>query len=461
MALRNLIICLAFALPTGKLLANISLPDIFSDHMVLQRDASVKLWGWGKPQERVSVTVGWQRDTLRTVVKNDATWSVELSTPAAGGPYEIAIQGYNRLILRDILIGEVWLCSGQSNMEWTARMGIDSAAAEIARADYPRIRFFTVRHRTANHPQIDLDGEWAAISPQTMPDFSAVAYFFGRRLQAELDIPIGLINSSWGGTPAEAWTPAPALAADTLLAAAAARLKEVPWGPIGPGLIYNAMIAPLTPYRIAGALWYQGESNVTNANSYDELLATLIGQWRQDWGYAFPFYFAQIAPYTYAGDSGVRLRDAQRRVLAALPRTGMVVTSDIGDTTDIHPRNKQDVGLRFANLALKQHYNAIDEEVSGPLYRGFTVDQRKVVLRFDHAAGLHFRASPPLDFEIAGADGIFHPARAEIRGEQVIVSAQAVKAPVAVRFAWRNTATPNLFNGAGMPASAFSTDEQQ
>jgi sialate O-acetylesterase len=291
-----------------------------------------------------------------------------------------------------------------------------------------------------------------------MREFSAIGYFFGRKLNEELGIPIGLINSSWGGTPAEAWIPEEVIQNDFALSKAAALQKPVPWGPVEPGRLYNSMIAPLVPFPIAGVLWYQGEGNTINGYAYTKLLTALIGSWRADWGKEFPFYFAQIAPYKYGKPSeGVVVMDAQRKALE-VPNTGMVVISDIGDTTDIHPKNKKDVGLRFANMALNRHYKTIKVEDSGPLFSGMKIDKNKAVISFDHAAGLHVKGGKITHFEIAGADRIYYPANATIINEQVVVESKNVKEPVSVRFAWRNTATPNLFNGANLPASCFLTE---
>lgn len=441
--------------------ANIILPSIFNDHMVLQQKSEVIIWGWAKPQEKIKITTSWDTAAIHTTADSNANWKIILKTPEAGGPYSITFEGYNNIILNDILIGEVWLCSGQSNMEWTAKAGIDNAGQAIQEADIPQIRFFTVGHKTADDPQLDLEGEWVVSSPETMKNFSAVAYFFGRRLNNELNVPIGLINSSWGGTPAEVWANAEAIASEAVISEAAAKLEEVPWGPVKPGKAYNAMIAPLIPFKIAGALWYQGESNVGSPETYTQLLQKLIQNWREEWNHQFPFYYVQIAPYKYGQpEQGVLLRDAQRRVENIVPNTGMVVISDIGNTEDIHPTNKHDVGLRLANYALNKTYGKADIPYSGPRYREMKVEGNKVRLIFDHAEnGLVSRGGPLTDFEIAGKDKNFQEASAKIEGNTIIVQAKSVKNPEAVRFGWSNTATPNLFNKDGLPASSFHTDD--
>lgn len=450
---------LLLMLPLYPLLA-VGLPAIFGNGMVLQQNAQLRIWGWGKPNEEVTVTGSWDGKAIKTKVNNQAQWQLTLTTPAAGGPYTLKVQGYNTIEFTDVLLGEVWLVSGQSNMEWTPRMGIDNGKEEVEKANYPKVRFFSVAHRTADGPQLDLGGQWMAATPETTFDFSAVAYFFGKELHQTLDVPIGLINSSWGGTPAEVWIQPQAIAADPALAEAAAKLQEVEWGPVRPGKAFNAMIAPLIPYQIAGVLWYQGESNTANPHTYSELLTTLIQNWREQWGHEFPFYFAQIAPFKYGRPmEGAILRDEQRKALS-VPKTGMVVTSDIGNIEDIHPRNKHDVGKRFADIALNRHYGKEDRRVSGPLYREMKKEGKKIRLLFDHAeGGLVSKGKELTHFEIAGKDKQFVPAKAKIEGNAIVVSTKQVKDPVAVRFAWSNTAEPNLFNKQGLPASAFRTDD--
>lgn len=434
--------------------ANISLPEIFSDNMVLQRNSEVTFWGWAKTGEPVVISTGWNNAEVSTKADNQGNWKLVVKTPEAGGPFTIQIKGFNTITYKNVMIGEVWLCSGQSNMEWSASSGITNQQEEIVKANYPDIRFFQVYNSTATSPQNHCDGAWTECSPETMKSFSAIAYFFGQKLNGELGVPIGLINSSWGGTPAEAWMPEDVIQKDNFLREAAAKQKPVPWGPVETARLYNAMIAPLVPFRIAGALWYQGEGNTINSYAYKELLSALITGWRKAWNNEFPFYFAQIAPYKYGDNfSGVEVRDEQRQVLE-LENTGMVILSDIGDTLDIHPKNKKDAGLRFANMALNRHYKAIDVEDSGPLFQSVTYVNKKAVVVFSHAKGLHAEGKITC-FEIAGADKIYYPAIATIKNEQVILESEKVNNPVSVRFAWRNTATPNLLNGANLPASSF------
>lgn len=434
---------------------NISLPEIFSDNMVLQQKSDIKIWGWGKANEKLILKADWLTEEITTTANPYGKWSLIIKTPEAGGPYNIILKGHNQVILKNVLIGEVWLCSGQSNMEWTAEQGINNAEEEIKNANYPDIRFFSVYHSSAEYPQYHITGKWTDCNPETMRNFSALAYLFAKNLHQALGVPVGVINSSWGGTPAETWMSEDVIKKNDFLAEASLKHKPLPWGPIEPGRLYNSMIFPLIPFRIAGVIWYQGESNTVNGYAYKEILSALIQSWRTNWGYEFPFCYAQIAPFRYEKQfEGVEVREAQRRALI-VPNTGMVVLSDIGDTVDIHPKNKQDVAMRFALMALNRHYKKIKIEDSGPLYKCMRIEKNRVIISFDHAEGLYVKGDKLNYFEIAGQDNIYYPATAKIKDNQVIVQSNMVKIPVAVRFAWSNTATPNLFNSANLPASCF------
>lgn len=443
-----------------QLSAKVSLPSIFADHMVLQQKSQATFWGFASPLEEVTVITGWNGKKYSSKADNHANWKVTIETPAAGGPFEITVIGSNTIVLHDVLIGEVWVCSGQSNMEWTPRIGIDNGTQEILEANYPGIRFFSVSRRSASDTQIDCDGEWVACSPETMIDFSAVAYFFGRELHKNLHIPIGLINTSWGGTPAEAWTNPSVIESNKFLKKSAAKLSDVPWCPVEPGSTYNSMLAPIIPYAIAGAIWYQGEGNTANYEAYSTLFPTMIGNWRNEWGKEFPFYYVQIAPFRYGKtNEGALIREAQLKSLTT-PNTGMVVVSDIGNIEDIHPRNKTDVGKRLAAWALSQTYGQTGITYSGPLYKSISVQKNKIRIYFNYAEkGLIKKGDALTLFQIAGDDKKFVDATAVIDGSTVLVSNPQVKNPVAVRFAFTNTAEPNLFNAEGLPASSFRSDE--
>jgi sialate O-acetylesterase len=425
--------------------------------MVIQQKSDVTFWGWAKTGEKVMISTGWM-DPVSVTGNTQGMWKVIIKTPSAGGPYIITFKGQNEIVLKNVLVGEVWLCSGQSNMEMSAQSGITNRDEEIKNANFPEIRLFNVSTATSSYPQDHFSGKWTVCTPEEMRTFSAIGYFFARKLNIELGIPVGIINASWGGTPAEAWMPEGVVKGDKFLNEAASMQKPVPWGPVEPARIYNAMISPMINFHIAGALWYQGEANTVNGYAYMELLTALISSWRNKWGYEFPFYYAQIAPYKYGKEfEGVIVRDAQRRALVT-PNTGMAVLSDLCDTLDIHPKNKLDAALRLAGIALNRYYKKSVSEDSGPLYKSFSIDKNKAIIDFDYSEGLHSNGAKLMYFEIAGADKIFYPADAKIKDKQVIVQSKAVKLPVAVRFAWRNTAIPNLFNGANLPASCFTTE---
>jgi sialate O-acetylesterase len=442
--------------------ANVVLPSVFGDHMVIQQKSDVRFWGWAKPLEEVTIRPSWTDKVYKTTTGNSARWEIMIPTPEAGGPYTIDIHGYNQIRLEDVLLGEVWLCSGQSNMEWTANMGIDSAEESIREAIAPQIRLINIQHRSASGVQDDgiTDG-WQQCRPETMANFSSVGYFFARRLQQELNVPVGMINASWGGTPIEAWIAMDHCDNAEFVENTASQLVDVPWGPDQPGCIYHAMIAPFTALKIAGTLWYQGEANAESTGynpwAYHELLPMMISSWRAAFQQDLPFYFVQIAPFMgYGGENGAIIRDAQRNALS-IPNTGMVVTSDIGNIHDIHPANKKPVGERLAHIALKRHYRTLTSQDSGPLYAQHDMIAGAIVVRFDHAEGLHFRGDGPAYFEIASENGRFYKVRGEIQGDRVVLRSAEVKEPKFVRFAWSNAAEPNLFNGAGFPASCFTT----
>ncbi len=439
--------------------ANISLPGIFGDHMVLQQDTVVTIWGWGKPNEVVKITGSWEPEKAHTIkVNSSSCWSIDLETPKAGGPFQLSITGYNSILLDDVLTGEVWLGSGQSNMEMSPAGGIDKGEEEIALANYPEIRFFNVPTSTASTPQQLLNGEWVVCTPETMKNSSAVMYFFGRDLHQKLGVPVGLINSSWGGTPIEIWMPEPRVTGDRWLDQYAGMLKPVPWGPVGPGVAYNTMIHPLVPFRIKGALWYQGEANVDHPEQYARALKALVDSWRDAWGYDFSFYYVQIAPWAGYGGENVRgaiLRDQQRIAMKQIDNSGMVVISDIGNLKDIHPKNKTDVGKRLSAWALTYDYGITGLPFSGPLFRSCDWEQGKISVHFDYAKdGLSSGGGPLKEFQVMDEAGNWVDAEAVIEGSRVVVESQVAN-PLGLRYAYYNDSNPNLFNGAGLPASCF------
>lgn len=636
----------------------LALQPIFSSEMVLQQQMDAPIWGESAANATITIKGSWGAEQS-TTANDEGYWQLALATPEAGGPYDLSISTRDTSIsLNNVLIGEVWLASGQSNMEmpltgWPPRDPIANSAEEIANANFPQIRMFTLPNTFSTTEMSTFQGIWETCSPSTAGAFSATAYFFARRLHQELNIPVGIIHSSWGGTPAEAWTSQPSLKklgdfdeaievmtdpaalqatkdwfsplekervpnsteawADLDLGGAPqadfntenwadlslpGRFDEVDGGEIngsfwlsktfninpqdgdyfieigaiddidytyingvkvghlfgynlprkyklpkgllkagentitikavdtgGPGqvaeplqitapsgqttslsgtwkaqpqaeiykgqfhiynptdldisqrpkvfavnqnmptVLYNAMLKPLVPYGIKGSIWYQGESNVGRAAQYEQLFPLMISDWREKWGYDFPFYFVQIAPFNYTGNAdptthqSQKLREAQRKTLTALPKTGMTVTMDVGNYTNIHPANKQDVGARLAGLALQSDYQKL-MEASGPLYKGHAASGAELMVAFSHSGnGLVLKETgTDSGFEVAGADGVFYKASAEIRGNNLFVKSARVKQPKEVRYGWSDYGAQSLFNKEGLPASSFSSE---
>lgn len=441
----------------------VRLPNVLSSNMVLQRDATLTLWGWSAPSEKVTITTSWNGQSVSATATRDAKWQVSIKTPGAGGPYSITFSASNTIKLENVMIGEVWLLSGQSNMEWSANNNNKQAQDEAPNANNPNIRFFHIPKSTADFPQDDVAATWKTSNPEDMKRFSAIGYFFGKQLQQELNIPIGLINASWGGTAAETWIPKERVLGDIQFNEAARTLNETPWWPVTPGAAYNAMIAPVTNFRIAGTLWYQGESNTGQPFLYTRLFTTLINSWREARQDVFPFYFVQIAPFTYGQPlQGAYLREAQTNS-TFLPKTGMTVISDLVDNIkDIHPQLKKEVAERLARRALAEVYGKNVGAYQSPLYESMAVEAGKIRIRFSDAPnGLISKGGEPTEFTIAGDDRVFYKAVAKIEGSTVIVSAPEVKNPVAVRFGFTNEAMPNLFSKEGLPVNLFRTDTWQ
>lgn len=463
----------------GTALAEVRLPRIFSDHMVLQADRPVVVWGWAEPNEPVEVQLSGH--TQRSVAGRDGRWMVELPALRAGLTTQMVVTGRsNTQTVDDVLVGEVWLASGQSNMEkpfrgQSGQRDVFDAERELAAAQFPQIRLFKVSRKRANAPEPDLVGQWVVTTPKSLDEsrFSAVAYVFGRRIHAALDVPVGLIDASWGGTRIEPWTPPEGFAK----LPSQARFATVKPGEklegADPSRIFNGMVAPLVPLRLRGVLWYQGESNIVESGDFPEALSgytdkmqALVEGWRGVFGQDLAFYFAQVAPHLYSvmrsqlltsPELAPQLWEAQADALR-IRNTGMVVTMDlVDDLTDIHPRNKVVVGERFANLALASTYGRSHLLAASPQYTGIRWEPGAAIVRFSNTGGdLRARDGKPLSwFQIAGADGRWQPATAVPKGEEVVVSSPRVPQPVAVRFAWNEGALPNLVNRSGLPAAAF------
>lgn len=488
--------------------ATVTLPVIFTDHMVLQRERPVPVWGWAEAGREVNVKFAGQTKT--TKADKDGRWKVTLDPlKASSDRQNLMVSGQNTVVIKDVLVGEVWLCSGQSNMAMTVK-GVQDAEKEIAAANFPKMRMFFVQSFTATSPQEQCKGVWQTCSPQSIPNFSAAAYFFGRNLHQTLKVPVGLINSSVGGTAIESWTSMDVMKdkaelqplleqwrqgvtlfeqpenlaknsaakkqwQDAVKAAQAAGqpsppqpalLGRDPLSANRPANLFNGKIAPIVPFAIRGAIWYQGESNAGNGPLYATQLPLMISDWRTRWGYDFPFAWVQLpnfqkrdaAPGT--ASNWARLREAQTKSLA-VPNTGMSINIDIGEAGNIHPLNKQEIGRRLALWARAQVYG---EKMawSGPQYQSHAINGAQVVIRFSHAEGLKtVDGSAALKgFAIADETQKWQWAEARIEGDQVIVTHPAIKTPVAVRYAWANNPEVNLINGAGLPAGPFRTDDQ-
>lgn len=446
----------------SDLLAIIRLPPIMSSNMVLQRNKGATLWGWADPSERFVIISSWKTAVDTVTAFNSGKWKAKISTPEAGGPYTITIKGRrNTIVLENILIGEVWVCSGQSNMEMSNTQQIKD---ELPNAKNNNIRFFTVAKKTADYPQDHAEGEWVTCNEETLSRFSAVGYFFGKKLSKELNnVPIGLIQSAWSGTPVELWEPNEVIESDPVMKEAATKIRDVTYRPNKPALIYNAMIYPIANYTIAGTIWYQGEGNTVRAHAYEKMFTGMIGAWRKQFGSDFPFYYVQIAPYTYESSYEAALLMEQQTRSLSYPKTGMVVITDLVDNVkDQHPKNKLDVGLRLANLALAETYGQkIPLPVyKNPRYKNMEISKGKINLYFDNAPnGFVVKGGEkPTEFFIAGSDQNFLPADVTLEKGKIVVSNKQVPNPVAVRFSFSNTAMSNVFNKEGLPIIPFRTD---
>lgn len=440
------------------------LPAIISNHAVLQQNTSVRLWGWAPCTWPLKISCSWSpSDTVFVMPAKDCSWNTTVKTPVAGGPYTITfISNQQKKVIQDIVIGEVWLCSGQSNMEyafnWT--QGVLDAGNEVAQSSNNAIRYFRISHLYNAFPQTECDGYWVVASPESTASMSVAGYMLGKRVHEYTKAPVGLIASYWGGTSVQVWIPQESLAADKDLAAKAAKLKPVSWSPTEPSVIYNAMIYPLVPYKIAGAIWYQGEANTDYPQDYESLFSALIKSWRGVFNDNFPFYFAQIAPWSgYGGISGALLREQQAAVLD-LPNTGLINVSDLVDNVkDIHPKWKVAVGERFANIVLKECYGKPDVHPYSPAFKSFMIEGSRVKLEVTSVAKLHCKDKEIQNFQLAGADRQFYAAKAKVEKNGVItIVSDQVKNPVAVRYCFTNDAMPNLFDENELPLLPFRTD---
>ncbi len=489
----------------GTVQADVKTPAIFGSHMVLQQGQKNRVWGWADAGEEVTVTIDKQKLTAKP--GEGGRWQVELEPLAVGGPYTLTVTGKNSLTFEDVLVGEVWICSGQSNMQWSVRLANDPDL-ETLTAKYPKIRLITVPNVGTQEVQTDFKGAWAHCTPETVVNFSAVGYFFGRQLHQTLDVPVGLINNAWGGSACEAWINRDLMAKEgtykelldrwaaeeanypkameeykTKLAAWEAEVKNLeagkprppqPQNPDGrmkgnarPANIYNGALKPTVGYGIRGAIWYQGESNAGRAYQYRDMFPLMIKSWRDEWKQGdFPFYWVQLADFRDvkadpAESDWAELREAQTMTMSKLPNTGEAVIIDIGEGKDIHPRNKQDVAKRLSRWALAEVYKLPIAHRS-PIYKSMEKKDGKIIVTIDHVGtGLRpFDVKDPVGFAIAGADKKFVWAKAKLVGtNQIEVWSDDVKEPVAVRYAWADNPICNLFAAGDLPLTPFRTDD--
>jgi sialate O-acetylesterase len=439
------------------------LPAIISNHAVLQQQSDVSLWGWGPSTWPVKISCSWNpADTVFTTPGKDCAWDAVVKTPKAGGPYTITfISGKQKKVVSDILIGEVWLCSGQSNMEYSFNWGLLDAGDAVAKSANNELRFFQLSHQYNNFPQTNSDGEWVISSPQTVGNMSVIGYFVGKKINETTKAPVGLIASYWGGTSVQVWTPKSAYDSNEVLRKAADNLKTVSWSPVEPSVIYNSMIYSLINYKIAGTIWYQGEANTEQPEEYGKLFSAMILGWRAAFKNEFPFYFVQIAPWKgYGGISAALLREQQEATLK-LPKTGMVVVGDlVDDITNIHPKIKQEVANRLANLILKEQYGMSSLQPYFPHFAKLILQKNKLNITVKSIGRLSFKDKAINSFQIAGEDKIFYQAIAIIEKDgSITLRSNQVKNPVAARYCFTNDGMPNLFDVNGLPLIPFRTDK--
>ena len=447
--------------------AKVTLPKIFSDGMVMQRETNANLWGTAKGSATVSITTSWDGKTYSVKAGKDGKWKTSVPTPKAGGPYRITLSDGEETVLDNILIGELWLCSGQSNMEMPMKgfknQPVENAVEDILHSADSQLRLFTVKRNSRFAPVDTVSGHWSEAAPASVREFSATAYHFGRELRRMLGVPVGLIVTSWGGSACEAWMKADWLKAfpDAKIPATEADVKSKNRTPT---VLYNGMLHPLIGITMRGVIWYQGEDNVPRYKTYANMLTTMVRGWRAEWGQGdFPFYYCQIAPYDYSlidwTTNSALLREQQSKAELMMPNAGMAVLMDAGLEYGIHPRKKHLAGLRLALLALKNTYGVEGLTAESPYYKEVKFQGDTAVVTFERA-GMWVYGSNGLKsdlFEVAGEDRVFHPAKAWIERSKVYVKSDAVKRPVAVRYAFKNWAMGDLYCD-GLPLPSFRTD---
>jgi sialate O-acetylesterase len=464
---------LIFTLLPSLVKSEVKLPALFSDHMVLQQQSRVAIWGWAKKGSTVTITPSWSKKSVTTKTDTAGKWKIYVTTPEAGGPYKITVNDGVPVLLDDIMIGEVWLCSGQSNMEMPMKgfkgQPVLESNEAILHARNKNIRVITVPRASSLEPLENFKGHWEQASPVSIAEFSATAYYFGKLLNEILDVPVGLLHVSYSGSNIEAWMDASWLKEFDV--------KDIPVKSDSiqtpnrtPTLLYNGMLSPVTGYGIKGCIWYQGESNYTDPDLYEKLFEKMVKEWRTQWGSSdFPFYYAQIAPFNYAQFpqeelkekyNSAYLRDAQRKAMKNIPNSGMAVLMDTGEKDNIHPANKKAAGNRLAYWALGKTYDVKGFTYASPSYDRMEIKDSTIIISFENAPdGITSFGETLMCFEIAGKDKKFYPATATLGRKSVTVSSPQVKDPVAVRYAFKDFVKGDLFGTSGLPVSSFRTDD--
>ena len=461
MDVKILLLLICFSLVTK---AQTTVGTVFGDGMVLQQQKDIYLWGTDNVDAKINVVSSWG-ETAKTTTSKNGKWKMQLTTPNAGGPHTITIKGSSTVTIDDVLIGEVWVISGQSNMQLPLKGGLDGNFIEggldaIVNSKNDRIRFFTVKQNASLKPMDNVNGRWEKAAPSTSGSFSAVGYFFAQQLEKVLDVPIGIIVTAWGASTAEAWTDSSTLN-DLGLGSAEkmAKMKQQT-----PSVLYNALIHPLIGYGIKGVLWYQGEANRPNANEYEKIVNAMVTSWRKQWNIGdFPFYYVQIAPFNYGKNNSAFLREAQLKSSQSLQNAEMVVTLDVGDCTQIHPSKKREVGKRLSYVALAKDYGISGYDFKSPTLTNYFIEEQEIILTFSNRVQLNKNVDPSENFEIAGTDMVFYPANAVMtspyhKDQKIRVFSEKVPHPKAVRYGFKNCVLPTLFGRNGLPVSSFRTD---
>ncbi|WP_372772539.1 sialate O-acetylesterase [Mangrovibacterium sp.] len=452
--------------------AIVKMPALFADHGILQRQTNVAIWGWADAKAKVTVIPSWNGTTYETKADHDGKWKLTVETPEAGGPYEIRISDGAELILKNILIGEVWLCSGQSNMEMPMKgfpgQPVVGSNIDILKSDNHNIRVITVPRNSQTTPQDNFTAKWKVADPAAIRNFSATGYYFGRMLNEMLGIPVGLIEVAYGGSCVQAWM-SPKTAVSFVDKQVPAPGDSIPVANRTPSVLFNGMLNPVIGYGIAGCIWYQGETNYIEPDRYLDLFPTMVAEWRKLWGIGdFPFYYAQIAPFDYSvftptefheKFNSAYLREAQLKAQDKIPNSGMAVLMDVGEETSIHPMHKQEGGERLALWALAKTYGIRDFSYKSPAYDAIEVKGSQAIVSFKDASnGLTTFGNELTGFEIAGENKVFYPADAFLRAKSVVVSSPRVEKPVAVRYAFKNFIVGTLCGTDGLPVSSFRSD---